>query len=846
MATNKFVQDDSFFYKDQLKPRNIRLLKLLPAGSRSDDIYCTIDHACLDDDRIQYEALSYTWGDATQRSNLNCNGKYLSITSNLGQALRYLRSSKETRTLWIDAVCINQADNEEKSHQIAMMRDIYTKAHQVIAWIGEEDPADASAMEVGDPDPLPDNSSLTEQATKAMGLYAKLSSSLISARTLIQRPWFGRAWIIQEAALAERLHIQCGEKVLDWESLYSNLRLMTQTPDASGMPMAFGNMSYQRLEFVEATRKDVKLARSGGEKLDTSTNKEGGSDSRLPWRQLHSAVNNGRFYGASDPRDHVYALLGLVGQGIAMDLHVDYLQSRTAIYRAFVRHVIQNTRTLTALGQLDSSASSDLESWVPDYARAPMIEPLCSDNRPFYAASGDSEARLVESNGPSILALSGIFIDTIEETAPGPNTDKGKVFTRAEQMVHKQVEKVHPTEIVPKLAEKAAVHFFPQSKEIFDGMRKVNSDVFRGNEERADLAGVDGPDRFSKRMLDGMTLFSLGEEEKIKEAITKRGMIDGISSYVRDLRSVRQDYLFGPMHPTASVYMKPTLEEQWQRLAQKCHPYPTGEDIEDVYWRTLIGNRRSNATGTLENPPALWKGAFQVWHEQLWEKEGMVPRFLHGRGLHLKEGLSSWGGMLTTKGKAVQPPLPEDLHRYVEDVVAKKTKEAVDDQHKSVSMRDIVHLIYSVFRTLENQDEKKGPKNGESGKEIVTSKSAKVDASSDGNDSYNSNPEEASSRKTLSPEKVREHLNRAFKYDFLRIARNRKFGTTKRGYIGWCPEGTKKGDRICLLFGGQAPFVVRNVGKEKWRLLGEVYVHGLMDGEGLAMEGVKMDTVRLV
>lgn len=899
MAATDAVLKNSFSYEGQLKPRNIRLLKLLPAGSRSDDIHCTIDQACLDDDKVQYEALSYTWGDGTQRSDLYCNGKHLSVTSNLGQALRYLRSREKTRTLWIDAICINQADNEEKSHQIALMRDVYTKAHRVIAWIGEENPADAAAMEIGDPNPLPENSPIGERVIKLSGLQAKLKSSLISARTLIQRPWFGRAWIIQEAALAKRLQIQCGEKILDWESLYSNLRLMSQTADANGTPLTFGNISYRRLEFIETTRNNVKLAGSG------SNEGVNLSDPKLPWKDFHSAVNNGRLYGASNPRDHIYALLGLVDENAAKSLLVDYSQPHTAIYRTFVRHIVQQTRDLTVLGQIDSSTTPDLASWVPDYARASMVEPLCSDDRPFYAASGDSEARLMGSNDPFALELSGIFIDEVEEIAPGPSTDKEKVFTRSERMVQKQVGKVHPTEILPKLAVKAAGHYFPKAKEILDEIHKNTQDDpgsgSSSNKEFAELPESDGLNRFYKRAFDLFAPPSNSDDnkEKTDEARFKQ-WTSLLTSFMKDTRRIRQDYIFGPMHPTADVYMKPALEEQWQRLAQKCHPYPTAEDIEDVYWRTLIGNRRCDFTGKVDKPPAFWKDAYRIWQEQLWEKEGMVPRFLNGRGLNLKDGLSSWGGMRPVKGKeSKQPtqPISDDLRKYAEDLLAKQKEVGLDDQLQSSSMRQIMSLAISF--SIEGNDviDKEDPNRTlskeiaalhQSNSKALSSKTTmRVENSRRVNVTPSTKPQDFSPisqekikqihywvssypdissdekvrlhetlfadpaferivHRDMAPPVVRAKVDQAFKYDFLHIARNRNFCTTKKGYMGWCPNETKKGDRVCLLFGGQAPLVVRRVDKEKWRLLGEAYVHGLMDGEGLGMEGVKMETVRLV
>ncbi|KAL8707022.1 MAG: hypothetical protein Q9225_007878, partial [Loekoesia sp. 1 TL-2023] len=775
MAAVEHEHKEPFHYEGLSNPQNIRLLQLLPAGSQADEVRCSIDQAYLNGE-IQYEALSYTWGDATQRSELYCNGKTLSITPNLGVALRHLRPRTGSRTLWIDAVCINQANNEEKSQQIALMGEIYARAHQVIAWIGEENPADSAAMEYGDPDPLPDHSSAVERVVKLLSLQGKLSGSLMCATKLIQRPWFSRAWIIQEAALAARLQVQCGEKTIDWESLYANLRLMTQTNDANGASTTFNNNFYRRLEFIESTRNNVRAARSGKETSRTQEREERPTDRALSWKKFHSAVNNGRLYGASDQRDHIYPLLGLISKDRAQILPLDYSLSYACIYRAFVQQIIQQTGSLTILGQIDSLTTTGLESWVPNYSRASMVEPLCSDDEAFYTASGVSEARLVDSTDAFVLAPSGIFIDTIDEVAVGPSTEKEKVFGRSEMLIHETADKVHPTEILPKLAYKAVSHYFPRVKEVIDDLQKARPELdYSGEHEAVNQAVADGPNRFYKRAVDLHAHLPSAFKGGNNEALAKQ-TFDLFGSYIRDMRPVRQDYLFGPMHPINDVYMKPALEEQWQRLAQKCEPYPTGEHIEEAYWRTLIGNKRSDFTGALDKPPAFWKGAYRVWHEQLWEKEGLIPRFLNGRGLRTKEGLQ---------------PISEDLRIYGRDVVAKQERVSLDDRLKASGMRDIASLAisFSIEDPIQDKQGKQKDANPVSEKRVAAIKSSTTEAHDSNkqlaqlvknypnisNDEKNYTHEiisAANIHKDIREETVRAKIDQAFKYDFLRIAKN--------------------------------------------------------------------------
>jgi hypothetical protein len=110
----------------------IRLLQLEP-GSGSDPIKCSLIHARLEESPT-YDALSYMWGEehATRSYMLQLEGgRALGVRENLGNALRYMKLKDEVRVLWVDAVCINQADDGERGHQVAQMGMIYSQATTV-------------------------------------------------------------------------------------------------------------------------------------------------------------------------------------------------------------------------------------------------------------------------------------------------------------------------------------------------------------------------------------------------------------------------------------------------------------------------------------------------------------------------------------------------------------------------------------------------------------------------------------------------------------------------------------------------------------------------------------------
>lgn len=115
----------------------IRVLLLLPDRDIDATIQCQLVYASLDDEDLQYEALSYGWGDPEPAQDIEVDGTACQVGPNLHSALRRLRSKDAIRRLWVDALCINQKHNGEKSHQVAQMGRIFTGATQTNAWLGE-------------------------------------------------------------------------------------------------------------------------------------------------------------------------------------------------------------------------------------------------------------------------------------------------------------------------------------------------------------------------------------------------------------------------------------------------------------------------------------------------------------------------------------------------------------------------------------------------------------------------------------------------------------------------------------------------------------------------------------
>ncbi|KAB8215257.1 heterokaryon incompatibility protein-domain-containing protein [Aspergillus novoparasiticus] len=182
------------------EPDTTRMIRLFPHKDRNAQIRGELTDYNLSntDGRSHlYEALSYVWYDDEKSSNeespsiclIDCK---FSVTPNLHAALLRLRNHQLERVLWIDAICINQSDNDEKNKQIPLMRTIYAQASCVIVWLGE----------------ARNNS---DEAFKSIRrLAGDTHDDHDACFMLLQRNWFRRIWVLQEVGVARCISIMCG------------------------------------------------------------------------------------------------------------------------------------------------------------------------------------------------------------------------------------------------------------------------------------------------------------------------------------------------------------------------------------------------------------------------------------------------------------------------------------------------------------------------------------------------------------------------------------------------------------------------------------------------------------
>jgi len=187
--------------------------------SRSTTKHIQLELQCFpEDQQPEYIALSYTWGDLTSKKSIGINQAELRITDNLWDFLHAIRESRAfiNRWFWADQISLNQADIDERNHQVALMGQIFSGAGQVFAWLGAYERIDAAyskMLMLKDPLEMDEDSeNVWKIAKKVVQRYAKSGGEIMTfVRWLAGREYWHRLWIIQELKLARSVVIYVGQ-----------------------------------------------------------------------------------------------------------------------------------------------------------------------------------------------------------------------------------------------------------------------------------------------------------------------------------------------------------------------------------------------------------------------------------------------------------------------------------------------------------------------------------------------------------------------------------------------------------------------------------------------------------
>ncbi|ERF68824.1 hypothetical protein EPUS_06268 [Endocarpon pusillum Z07020] len=345
----------------------------------------------------EYEALSYFWGEG-RGCEIALNGRPFKVTSNLFSALQQLRLEDRDRVLWIDAICINQDDYEERGHQVSLMRRIYETAAHVIIWLGDASKQSSEGLEE-----LRNLFTASSRWDKAEILFGRNPTE--GLQDIFTRPWWRRIWVVQEAAVAMKLTFICGADILEVPANREDLKQLTDALQSARTLPGKDNPDVSSI-FLDQILSLLQLQLDRG----------GAVRSRLS-DLIHTYI----LRQCSDPRDRVFALLGLSRTSDASANPPDYALTVEEVAVRLLCHAANDidddvvaSRDVSGPLQLESPDFPDDDAW--------QLEKICMSligrnrqNRVFKA-SGNSNIDLkwyCIPHIPAKLQFAGVIVDAV-------------------------------------------------------------------------------------------------------------------------------------------------------------------------------------------------------------------------------------------------------------------------------------------------------------------------------------------------------------------------------------------------------------------------------------------------
>ena len=430
----QYVVSNEYQYEplsEDLRDDQIRLLTLHP-GKNGDLIQCSFHVTCLSE-ASKYEALSYYWGTEPESCEItirNLKPKKISTSSrkwqrvkeqiklekfhvrpNLYAALSQFREQNRDIVLWVDALCINQEDEIEKTQQVRKMARIYGKAHRVLIWLGAGSKRCEEALIFIDE--ILDLASFDALATdeKSPPKWAALVE-------LMRCEWFSRRWVVQELALAKDATIHYNDQEINWKNFADAVAIFATRFDAIKqlfLPSREFNHNVEYLGDLEALGANILV--------DVTANhfrrSLGAEDDLERLSSLEELASRLLKFEASDPRDTVYAILSICKENNGSEsqrysqnttlqvpnsiepeamLVPDYTKSMIEVYRDFTKYCVATSRSIDIIcrhwapaGWSNSAivgirlpkkkkrerprVNAKMPSWVPQLKDSPFGDP---------------------------------------------------------------------------------------------------------------------------------------------------------------------------------------------------------------------------------------------------------------------------------------------------------------------------------------------------------------------------------------------------------------------------------------------------------------------------------------
>jgi Heterokaryon incompatibility protein (HET) len=390
-----------------LQDRNheFRLLTIYP-GRQEAAIECSLAYTSLDIQLPAYEAVSCTWGQATRDWMIVVNDLPFGVSENVVAALRALRFQGKTRSLWVEATCVDQYNLAERSSQLQLKSQIFERAAAVIAWLGS-------------------GTIKTHETFQFIGRHIESTSSPVNAEVdwddayghtiteniaedILLRKWWQWAPAVQEVAVSGNIVIKCGSSSVQWDDFLRLLKTLRSKSVEKGRLL-----TGRSLDCMDS----IKNAYTSGGRQDSS---------QLLLRLC--------LFESPDPRDKIFSALAVRERGAGQYHLIDYTKSMLEVYLDFIDTCLHADGSLDFLSLAGLGESNTLQSsWIPDLSQAQpswrakdilakpsytnLIASALSHPASLFAADGGSKtitANIGLSGGHHILMATGIVVDSIE------------------------------------------------------------------------------------------------------------------------------------------------------------------------------------------------------------------------------------------------------------------------------------------------------------------------------------------------------------------------------------------------------------------------------------------------
>ncbi|TVY82063.1 Heterokaryon incompatibility protein 6 OR allele [Lachnellula suecica] len=438
--------NDGFYHSHPIpnQTRMIRLLLIQP-GEFFDPIQCKVRNANLDEEDLKYDTLSYPWGERGSQTTISVDDFTVDVTTNLRDALKYTRHKTEVITIWVDAICIDQSNNAEKTHQVGMMRDIYKDCSRVYIWLGcDEEHSTSDVADIGS-NPftffyhgsedkhvyeLPNFERVDEEYQYRRSLdstygYEEARSDLWSGLDKIAHStWWCRVWTLQEVVLPPEAIVLYGPWRTHWETL-TTWRNNFKAHRWKCCLKAFNTVPHDM--FTDALNLLDQIFY-----IDNVKGLPSGS-----FFSFHSTAMAHRPRMSFDPRDRLFGFLGLADPRVYHDVSANYTMDIANIYEQIFRTMLSEASLDCFLGSWftpeifsprydgeDSSSVPGLPSWVPNFSIS--LDQRASENElerlnryNCYSAAGSTRTNY-RFDDDSTLYMTGQRVATVQKVGTAP------------------------------------------------------------------------------------------------------------------------------------------------------------------------------------------------------------------------------------------------------------------------------------------------------------------------------------------------------------------------------------------------------------------------------------------